>query len=349
MHFQQTKIFKQMKYVKIIKTFLLVLLVAFFAFYFWARQSIYNETEYSRLIEFSNDSDRVIGDTFSVITYNIGYLSGMTNNLAMDRPRDLLDSNLKKAISLLKDKNPDIIAFQEIDFNSSRTYSINQLEQLGLNANYEYGAEVVNWDKQYVPFPYWPIRYNFGRMLSGQAILSHSTIISNNRIVLPKPESNPFYYNDFYIDRLAQLVWVETLQDSMLFINVHFEAWDGPTRELQAEIVLDIYKKYEQDYPIILLGDFNCTPPFAKNAFDEKTIDIILNHQSISMVIEKTEYLSSPETYFSFNSEKPYEKIDYIFYNNRYLACLSAEVLNEADEISDHLPVRSVFAFIPTQ
>lgn len=334
-----------MKAFKITATFLLVTIAAFIVFYFWARSPIYSESEYSKLIEFSTDPAPGIGDTFSVVTYNIGYLSGMTNNLAMDMPLDLLESNMEKAIGLLKNRNPDIIAFQEIDFNSSRTYNINQLEQLGLFAAYQYGAEVVNWDKHYVPFPYWPISYNFGRMLSGQAILSHSPITSNTRITLPQPESNPFYYNDFYIDRLAQLAWVETSQDSLLIINVHFEAWDSPTREIQANIVLDIYKVYEQNHPIILLGDFNCTPPFAKNAFDEKTIDILLKHPGISVVIEKAEYLQNPEIYYTFNSEKPYEKIDYIFYNNKYLNCLNAEVLHEAGEISDHLPVRAVFTY----
>lgn len=336
-----------MKFIKIISAFLITFLIGFIAFYFWARSSIYCKCEYSKLIEFSADSASSIGDTFSVVTYNIGYLSGMTNNLAMDRPPELLDSNLEKATSLLKEINPDIIAFQEIDFNSARTYNINQLKQLGLNAGYSYGAEVVNWDKQYVPFPYWPIRYNFGRMLSGQAVLSNSEIITNYRIVLPKPESNPFYYNDFYLDRLAQIAWVKTSHDSLLIINVHFEAWDAATREIQANIVLNIYKEYEQNHPVILLGDFNCTPPFAKNAFNEKTIDILLSHPSISMAIEKSKYLLSPKTYFTFDTEKPFQKIDYIFYNNKYLECLNAEVLHEAGDISDHLPVKAVFTFNP--
>ncbi len=338
-----------MKYIKIFGAFLLVFLISFVVFYFWARRPLYSESEYSKLIEFSVNSAAGIGDTFSVVTYNIGYLSGMTNNLAMERPLELLESNKVKAIELLKNKNPDIIAFQEIDFNSRRTYDINQLEQLGLNAGYQYGAEVVNWDKQYVPFPYWPIRYNFGRMLSGQAMLSHSIILSNHRVVLPAPQTNPFYYNDFYLDRLAQVAWVKTKKDSLLIINVHFEAWDAPTRELQSEIVLDIYKEYEKDHPIILLGDFNCTPPFAANAFDEKTVVELLNHPSISMAIEEDEYNHNPKDYFTFNSETPYGKIDYIFYNSIYLKCIGGEVLHEAGEISDHLPVMGIFTSISNE
>ena len=332
-----------MKTIKIILISLITFFIAFVAFYFWARLSIYDETDYSKIIIYSDNSKPVIRDTFSVITYNIGYLSGMTNNLPMERPPELLNSNLKKASQLLNNINPDIIAFQEIDFASKRTLDINQLEKLALLSGYEQGAEVVNWDKQYVPFPYLPIHHNFGRMLSGQAILSHSKILSSNRVVLPKPQSNPFYYNDFYLDRLAQLTWFNTSNDSLLVINVHFEAWDGPTRELQAKIVLDIFKKYEQTNPIILMGDFNCTPPFAANAFPEETIEMILNHRSISMAINENKYLNMPNQYYTFDSEKPMIKIDYIFYNNKFLTCTDAKVLHEAGDISDHLPVWASF------
>ena len=334
-----------MKVVKIIIISLFVFLVAFVAFYFWARQSVFSENEYSKIIDFSSKPTAIITDTFSVMTYNIGYLSGMTNNLPVDRPPHLLNSNLNRAARLFKSKAPDIIAFQEIDFASQRTLDINQFEQLALLSGYENGAKVVNWDKQYVPFPYWPIKQNFGRILSGQAILSHSKILSNERIVLPKPQSNPFYYNDFYLDRLAQLVWFDTSKDSMLIINVHFEAWDGPTRELQAKIVLDIFSKYEKTNPIILIGDFNCPPPFAENALAEKTIEMLIDNPSISMAISKDEFLTSPEQYFTFNSESPFEKIDYIFYNNRFLNCIDAEVLHDIGDISDHLPVWALFYF----
>lgn len=195
-----------MKVIKVFANFLIVFVLAFVVFYFWARSPVYSESEYSNIIQFSDDSGLGIKDTFSVVTYNIGYLSGMTNNQPVDRPLGLLEDNLGRAVQLLRAKKPDIVAFQEIDFNSQRTYYINQLEQLALHAGYHIGAEVVNWDKHYVPFPYWPISCNFGRMLSGQAVMSRSSILSNTRIVLPKPASNPFYYNDFYIDRLAQVV-----------------------------------------------------------------------------------------------------------------------------------------------
>lgn len=332
-----------MKYIKYIGTFLFVILIFVTIFYFWAKRSLHNESDYSVLLSSTAHSKPIIHDTFSIMTYNIGYLSGMTNNIAVERPLSLLESNLEKAVNLLKENNPDIIGFQEIDFNSKRTYQVDQFSELSQLAGYKYGAKAVNWDKQYVPFPYWPIKHHFGEMYSGQALLSHSPIISSERLVLPIPQSNPFYYNDFYLDRLAQAVWIKTEQDSLLIINVHFEAWDGPTRELQADIVIELYNKYEKNYPIILMGDFNCNPPFDKEAFQEKTVSVILSHPSISMVIDKAEYLDNPKLFYTFNSIKPYEKIDYIFYNNRFLTCFDSKVMYEADEISDHIPIMASF------
>ncbi len=336
-----------MKFLKIIGSVLVVFIICFIVFYLWARRSIVPESEYSVLTTYPVGNSTIINDTFSIMTYNIGYLSGMTNNLPVDRPKKLLEENLEKASQLLLDRKPDIIVFQEIDFGSQRTYYVNQLDQLANKCGFPYGAVSVNWDKQYVPFPYWPIRCNFGEMLSGQAVLSRSPILSNKQVVLPKPSSNPFYYNDFYLDRLAQVAWISTTTDSICLINVHFEAWDGPTREIQSELVLNIYRKYELDHPVILLGDFNCNPPFASNALKEKTIERLIAHPTISMVNQKADYLKNPERYLTFNSEKPYVKIDYIFYNNLYLECLDYEVVQEAEDISDHLPVSAVIAIKP--
>ena len=228
----------------------------------------------------------------------------------------------------------------------SEDWFVNQFEELAILGSFSSGATVVNWDKTYVPFPYWPVKYHFGEILSGQAVLSNASIISNERLVLPEPQSNPFYYTAFYLERLAQLVWIKTESDSLLLINVHLEAYDGPTREKPVNIVLEIFKKYENKYPVILCGDFNCTPPYSKNAYPEKTIDIILNYSGISSAISQSKYTLAPNDYFTFNSREPKEKIDYIFYNNKFLKCIESDVLHPEEEISDHLPVKATFVRI---
>lgn len=327
-----------MKVVKVIFLFLGISIVLLLGFYFFGKRAQYPISEYTQF-QSKNVQYLSTNDTISIFTYNIGYLSGMTNNRAVNRPKDLMDANLIKVTKLLKDLSPDIMSFQEIDFNSSRTYHINQYEKLFEYLDVKSGAMAVNWDKKYVPFPYWPIKYQFGEMYSGQAVLSKFEILSNERKVLPQPDSNPFYYNDFYLDRLVQIVWLRFKDTKLLLMNVHFEAWDELTREKQAAIVLEIYRKYAKDYPVILMGDFNCTAPFSDNAFDESTIALFLNEKGLDMATDLKDFKENQSANYTFSSEKPFQKIDYIFYNSKYFECINSRVVHEAGEISDHLPL----------
>jgi len=327
-----------MKSLKIIILILILIWLSIVVFYFYGKQAQYPISDYTKT-QSKNVQYLSTSDTISVFTYNIGYFSGMTNNRAVSRPKSLIETNLSKATQLLNDLNPDFIAFQEIDFSSSRTYHINQYQQLFKNLDVESGAMAVNWDKKYVPFPYWPIKYQFGEMFSGQAVLSKFEILSNDRTVLPQPDSNPFYYNDFYLDRLVQIVWFQFNDKKLLLLNVHFEAWDGPTREQQAAIVLSIYRKYAKDYPVILMGDFNCTPPFSTNAFDESTINQFLDEKGLEMATNMKNFKENQSDYYTFSSESPFQKIDYIFYNTKYFECIDSRVIHQAADISDHLPI----------
>ncbi|NPD45227.1 MULTISPECIES: endonuclease/exonuclease/phosphatase family protein [unclassified Lentimicrobium] len=321
---------------------LLIICAFILIFYFWAKEPTFPESEYTEISGFSK-VNHIPSDTFSIMTYNIGYLSGMNNNLPLERSPLEFDRSLKKATALILDNNPQIVALQEIDFMSKRSFYINQYEQIASACDFTNGGIAINWDKTYVPFPYWPFKYHFGKIYSGQATLSNFNIISNERIVLPQPKSNFFFFNDFYLDRLVQQTWVNIEKDSLLILNVHFEAWDGSTRELQTDIVISLYKKYEKEYPIVLLGDFNCTPPYSKDAFNEYTIKRLLNIPSISSVIDESKYMQKPEEFYTFYSEKPFQKIDYIFYNKLFLNCVESKVLQEAKDISDHLPIFARF------
>ncbi|OYT16934.1 MAG: endonuclease/exonuclease/phosphatase [Bacteroidetes bacterium 4572_77] len=296
---------------KKIGLFFLVIFVFLTAFYFWAKQSVLSPNEYALKYTFNQRAPLSLPDTFSVMTFNIGYLSGMTNNLPMERELLFLHNNLLAFSGLLKDYKPEILAMQEIDFASKRSNYVNQFEEIASLNHYAYGAKVINWDKKYVPFPYWPFSQHFGEMQSGQALLSQAKIGSHKRIVLPKPQSNPFYYDAFYLDRLAQV----------------------------------LYKQYNKEYPIILCGDFNAQPPFSEKT-QEKTIDILLSNPNIQMAIADSIYRKNIHSYYTFNSENPYMKIDYIFYNPSHLKLLEADVLRESGQISDHIPVWARFCFV---
>ncbi len=327
--------------------FLLIILVA--TFFFWASAGQLDEGEYAIIKNHSPLTSRPSStDTLSMMTYNIGYLSGMTNNLAVETDQGFYHNNLSRAILLFERYNPTFIGFQEIDFEAARSYEVDQLDAIGTALGYHYSATSVNWDKNYLPFPYWPISAHYGKMLSGQAVLSEYSITSNQRIVMGKPESNPAYYNAFYIDRLAQVVTIDVDGTEVVIINTHLEAWDIPTREKQAKVILELYEKYAKEYPVLLVGDFNSIPPAHPNPDEyyshDHTMDIIYQGTNIASAIADSTYLSDPSRYYTFSSGEPSLKIDYVFYNTDKITPISSKVLIEAGDVSDHLPL--LFEFV---
>ncbi len=178
----------------------------------------------------TTDTDSI----FSIVTYNIGYLSGMTNNLAIAKPKELFENNMQTVIHEVKAVNPDIIAFQEIDYKASRSYNVNQQNEIA-KLGYNFVAKAVNWDETYVPFPYWPPTMHFGKVISGQSILSKYPLSAHQRIVLERVPEAPFYRDALYLERLAQVVKVDLNGKEVVLINVHLEAFDKQTRGRQFE------------------------------------------------------------------------------------------------------------------
>ncbi|SMG09405.1 Metal-dependent hydrolase, endonuclease/exonuclease/phosphatase family [Marivirga sericea] len=328
---------------KLIVVIVSVLVLGLLIFYFWGSSSTSNQDEFDKVVTYTSPVQNE-PDTLSVLTFNIGYLSGMTNNLPVSRDESLFSSNLKRSVDVLERYDFDFIGLQEVDFNSARSFEYNQFDSLGNELDFYQGAYAVNWDKSYVPFPYLPIRNHFGKMLSGQGILSKMQIVSNEIIVLDRPINAPFYYNAFYLDRLLQISKVQIESDTLVLMNVHLEAFDRETREQQADKVLKVFKSYAYDYPVILMGDFNSRPPFASEILEvERTIDIFMKNPLLGEAISKDRYLQDEQRFFTFNTEQPYERLDYIFYNKNKIRKIESEVLREAGDISDHLPVWTTF------
>lgn len=303
-------------------------------FYLWASSPNLRPDDYSSIYTNSESISVNTNQEFSILTYNIGYLSGMTNNLPVDKPRSLFDQNSELVIRNLRRLNPDFIALQEIDYDSDRSFNIDQhqmIEELG----YPYSGKTINWDKRYVPFPYFPVSMQFGKIVSGQSVLSKYPILEQQRIELERNNSNPFYYDSFYLDRLAQVVKISVQGRNLILINAHLEAFDQETRIRQMEKLRSLYGSFCKIGPTIMLGDFNS--------------DMQYENAGIMLL---TEMVNTGNAAFSqssydntFDSREPVERLDYIFYNTEFIEELSSEVVKGFKEASDHLPVLLKFKF----
>ncbi|TYP97880.1 endonuclease/exonuclease/phosphatase family metal-dependent hydrolase [Tenacibaculum adriaticum] len=318
--------------IKLLFALLLLLIISFSVFFVWASSPTLDEKEYAQLIEYNYPTSTDTDSIYSIVTYNIGYLSGMTNNRAIAKPKELFDENLEKVRTEIKKVNPDIIAFQEIDYKASRSFEVNQEEEIA-KLGYNYVAKGVNWDERYLPYPYWPPSMHFGKVVSGQSIISKYPLKDYERIVLERVADSPFYRDALYLERLAQVVKVTLEGKEVVLINVHLEAFDKPTRIKQFHYVLELFNKYKNEYPTILLGDFN------SRARDKQAI--VRKMFIMEDVGSSALNLENPSN--TFDTKDLYERIDYIFYTKNSIEYVDGRVLNEFDQASDHLPVEMRF------
>ncbi len=316
-------------------------------FYFWGTSSSYSKQNYAALVNYAQDGLNE-GEIFrpgeashTIVSYNLGYLSGLTNNTTAETDRAFFEANQQRAIAALKTVNPDIVAFQEIDFGSKRSYGVDQSEAIAQGLDLMNGAIAISWDKNYVPFPYWPPAAQFGKILSGQSIISRwpFPIQKNSRIVLEKVASNPFYYNAFYLERLAQVSEILLYTKPVIVINVHLEAFDEPTRVSQTRFVRSLAEDYAKTYPVIVLGDFNSSP----NRTDEESEFSIKEMAASEQFVSAVPIEDWGKAAATFPSDQPEYKLDYIWYTPSTIEALSTEVVSAAGEASDHLPLMMTF------
>ncbi|MEQ8470430.1 MAG: endonuclease/exonuclease/phosphatase family protein [Marinoscillum sp.] len=320
----------------------ILLITAFACFYLWGSGGAMSAKDHFAKVTFHNNYEQESLDTFTVVTFNIGYLSGMTNNLPVTRSEGLFGDNLKKSLSLFKQLDADLIGFQEIDFGSSRSKGYNQLDSLAKGLNYPVAYRSVNWDKHYVPFPYWPISSHFGRILSGQAILSKYKLEPVETITLEKPVNASFMYNSFYLDRLVQVAKVKLGNHEVVVMNLHLEAFDEETRVLQAQKVKSLFEQYAEEGPVLIIGDFNSENPIQS---PNDAMRIIMESKHMANAMDFIDYQDNKLAFNTFPSNQPAKMIDYILYNSNYIRRISSRVVRESGEISDHLPVIMKFTF----
>jgi endonuclease/exonuclease/phosphatase family metal-dependent hydrolase len=320
------------RFLKFIVTIISVLLFFAVIFFFWASSPTLSEKEYTTHTTNNYKQTKNTDSIYSIVTYNIGYLSGMTNNTVAEKPKVLFDENLKKVSEEFKLLNADIIAFQEIDYAAARSYHINQQDEIA-KLGYNHVAQAVNWDETYVPFPYWPPSIHFGKTLSGQSILSKYPLKEHQRIVLERVAGAPFYRDALYLDRLAQVSTVTIENKEVILINVHLEAFDKPTRVKQLDAVIALFNTYRKKHPTILLGDFNSGPTFKNPAIDK-----LVTLEGTGNAAFDVANISN-----TYDTDKPFKRIDYIFYTKNSIEYIDGKVLTQFGQASDHLPVEMRF------
>lgn len=289
-------------------------------------------------------------DVLKIITYNIAAGRGAIPNDEIIQDKLTTEHNLKNIADFLKTASADIVFLQEVDFSSKRTHYINEAMFIAEKAGYPCYACVTNWVKNYIPYPDGPPSRHFGRMKSGQCILSKYPIRNNQRIALPQRKDKPFYYTAFYYDDAIQSAIIDIGGKLFKLFGVHQEAIDIENKEKEVNILVDEIKKTTEPY-VIAGGDFNAVPPIASLKKDfpdlkdtpwadlditkDKTMEYFVT--SLPNFSEAIPTTFTTDGNFTFPSNLPNRRLDYIFFSGT-LKRSNGQALNPGP-FSDHRPL----------
>lgn len=312
----------QKKRLGLMHWFLLVLLGLFLfalAFVFWGSMPLEEDRNFVETGPYPEGASTV--ESLTIVSYNMGYARGPLGDYAGPWTKSFIENGVDKVAAAILAEKPDLVFLQEVDFASARSHELDQAALLKAALGFQSMSCATTWNKRYVPFPYWPPSKHYGKMLSGQCILSRFPLKDAKVHYLEQPASNAWYRNRFYLHRAIDEVTLSLSEEGQEFklFNIHLEAFDPENRQAQLAVLFDLIKKEGSVDHVIAAGDFNSLPPEAlqKHAFvDEPEADFRGDETIAEM--RKTglkDAISDPKS-FTFPADAPSRRLDYVWYGD---------------------------------
>ncbi len=269
-------------------------------------------------------------------SWNIHFGAGSTLDDARRFDAPHVTSQLERIAEAVNAADVDVLCLQEVDRDSQRSGHIDQLEWLREHTGLRHASFATTWDAAWVPYPVTaPPKQQYGRMWSGQAVLSRYPISQQRRHALTQPERFGWVYNRFYLHRCIQEVRLDVGERELTVFNVHLEAFDMGNRRGQARALAKLLRQTRGAG--ICLGDLNTTPPEAalRHAFkDEPETDF--RGDDTLPVLRSTGWTEVGDGGFTFPAEEPNRRLDHVLCSPEL--GLTVELLPEpGSPASDHL------------
>ena len=305
------------------------------------------------------------GETYRALSYNIGFGAyGADFTFFMDggkesrarSPQEVVD-HVTGAAGAAEEAAADLLLFQEVDVDGTRSHHINQyamlLEQLG-----EGKAAVFaqNYDS---PYLLWPLTSPHGANRSGVVTLSAFGVEEAQRRSLPVEGG---FMKLVDLDRCYSKERVQTAGGGDLVVyNFHLSAYttDGSIAEEQLELLFaDMLAEYEAGSYVIGGGDFNKdllgnSPEIFGVSGKEYTwaqtipAEVIPEGLAVMAPLDEEDPVASCR-----NADRPYGPEDFIltvdgFIVSDNVAVKACEVIDTGFQWSDHNPVYLDFVLQP--
>lgn len=299
------------------------------------------------------------GEELTVTSYNIGFgaysddytffMDGGKESWAFSE--DAVYENTAGAMGVIREADPDIALFQEVDFDATRSYHVD-LRKVLTEAMDEMGAYSHTFAQNYdSPFLLYPFTQPHGKNKSGLLTFSDAQITDGMRRSLPIEEGVSKVID---LDRCYSKNRVATDNGKELVIyNFHLSAYtaNAETAEIQLSmLVQDMQEEYDKGNYCIAGGDFNrdllgdSPSIFHTDVLDDnwaQPINEALFTEDITLVapFDENDLAASCR-----NPDKPYEKGDFVVTVDGFIVSANVEtvysnVIETDYQYSDHNPV----------
>jgi endonuclease/exonuclease/phosphatase family metal-dependent hydrolase len=342
------------KFLKILRGILIaVFAVLLFVFvYVVANEYVPLSTEE---LEVTRDASKAyvrLDNEMSVMTWNIGYCGlGEGSDFFMDGGSSVRSASQDTVVKymlgvkeVLRDNDPDLIMLQEVDSNSSRTYSIDERDYLTAGES----VYALNYSCVFVPYPIPPI----GRVNSGLYTTTDLYIDTAERISLPCPFKWPVSAANLKRCLLVSYMPIKDSTKQLVLVNLHLEAYDnGEGKIAQTQQLREFIEyEYKKGNYVIAGGDFNQIFPGGLEAYPNTHSDLWEPGTLEESILPSDDWqfaydLSTPSCRLL---NQPYDPDDtentqyYVidgFILSPNVELKSVQTLDEGFENSDHNPV----------
>ena len=231
-----------------------------------------------------------------ILSYNIHHAEGVDGKLDVPRIAQVILS-----------VEPDLVALQEVDKNTTRTGKVNQDIELAniTKMNSVFGSNITFQGGQY-----------------GNAILSKFPIIKNKNFLLPNVDSGE------QRGLLRSQIQISN-KENILFFSTHLDHRRSDTERLASAEAINQIISLDNKSPAILAGDFNDVP-------DSPTLN----------ELGKVWLRTNKKILRTIPASKPSRQIDYIFVQPKeHWKIIESQVLDE-DIASDHRAIFSIIELI---
>lgn len=297
------------------------------------------------------------GKTYTAFIHNLGFgaytrdftffMDGGTESWA-ESEESVIDC-INKGIETAKTYSPDFIMFQEVDFDSTRSYHVDQQKMLSDAFSDYSNTFAVNYDSAFLMYP---LTEPHGASKAGIMTLSRYNITSAVRRSLPISESVSKFLD---LDRCYSVsrVPVENGKELVIY-NVHLSAYGSNDEIRTAQMTMlaeDMKKEYEKGNYCLCGGDFNhdFTGDSTQKLNGGQTVDFgwaqpFPTHLFPDFIIRCDNYTQDKLTPTCRNCDIPYEEGNPTFIVDGFLVTDNIEVVKLENiqtcfEYSDHNPV----------